>query len=113
MVIDRSRIPPNMTPGEYLIHLDEPRERPRRQPDFPPDHSRREWLLFERHWLAKIEQRPRAEGLIRMLLVAAKRRPEAREQLEGIWRVLLQSVAKNGDGEPSTEGAEGPAAAHS
>jgi hypothetical protein len=87
--------PPNMGPHEYLMHLDEPRERPRHQPDYPPDHSRREWLLFEREWLERIQQIPEAAELLHMLLVATKRRPEVRDELKGIWNVLLQGLAES------------------
>ena len=105
-MIDTSRIPPNMGPHEYLIHLDEPRERPRRQLEYPPDHSRRDWLRYENEWHARIRKIPQAKELILCLLVRTKRHPEAAEQLEGIWNVLLQSVAKNRDGEPPTKSAE-------
>jgi len=107
-MIDQSRCPPNIGIHEYTLSIiDKEREVPAiHQPDYPPDHSRREWYNYERHWLAKIEQRPRAEELIRCLLATAKRRPEVREQLEGIWRVLLQSVATSRNEQPSTNGAK-------
>ena len=95
-MIDQSRCPPNMGPQEYTMSIiDREREIPAiRQPDFPPDHSRREWVEFERHWLAKIEQRPRASELFYMLLAAAKRRPEIKQELEGCYEALDASPRK-------------------
>ena len=113
-MIDTSRCSPNIGIHEYTLSIiDREREIPAiHQGEFPPDHSRREWYNYERHWLAKIEQRPRAEELIRCLLATAKRRPAVREELKGIWNVLLQSVATSRNEQPSTDGTEGPAAAH-
>jgi len=113
-MIDYCRCPPNMGPHEFTMSIiDKERDVPAiRQPEFSPDHSRREWVRYERHWLVRIEQKPQAAELLYMLLVAAKRRPEKRAELEGIWRVLLQSVAAQRDGESSTAGTGGQATSH-
>jgi hypothetical protein len=112
-MIDRSRIPPNMGVHEYLMRLDEPRQRPGPSDRvYPLDHSRRDWIEFERHWLAKIEQVPQADELIRCLLVTAKRDESKKAELEGVWRVLLQSVAAQRDGESSTAGTGRQATSH-
>ena len=83
-MIDHSRIPPNMGPHEYLMHLDEPRERPRRQPDFPPDHSRREWLLFEREQLKRADNQPHLRLQVLCYVSEMKRADQ-------FWRQVLVS----------------------
>ena len=93
-MIDQTRRPANIGPHEWLMQLLEPRERPHWQTP-TRDHSRREWVEFEREWLERIQQIPEAAELLHMLLVAAKRRPEVRDELKGSWNVLLQGLAES------------------
>jgi hypothetical protein len=74
-----------MTPGEYLMHLDEPRERPRQQPDFPPDHSRREWVEFEREQLTRARTHSRHLELPALCILAQMKRADQ------FWRRILAS----------------------
>jgi|2_EtaG_2_1085320.scaffolds.fasta_scaffold30353_2 hypothetical protein len=87
-MIDTTRIPPNVGIHEYLMLLDEPRERPIPQREYPEDHSRRDWILYERAILKQIEDMPQADELIRCLLVTAKKRDEVKRELEGVLSIL-------------------------
>jgi len=90
-MIDRTRIPPNMGIHEYLMHLDEPRERPiPNERTYPVDHSRRDWILYEQNTLKQIEDMPQADELVRFMLVTAKKRNEVKRELSGILKLLTE-----------------------
>jgi len=57
-MIDRSRIPSNIGEHQHLMNLTEPRERPTPQREYSADHSRRDWILFERSQLARADRQP-------------------------------------------------------
>jgi hypothetical protein len=62
---------------EYLMHLDEPRERPiPHGRSYPVDHSRRDWILYERATLARcVGHTDEITDTVRSLLVRMKREP--------------------------------------
>lgn len=105
-MIDQTRRPANIGIHEWFMHLQEPRQRPHWQTPTGDRSPLAAWVEFEREWLARIEQRPEAAELLYMLLVAAKRRPEVKQELEGIYEIL-QSVERAGDDGSQTTGAEG------
>jgi hypothetical protein len=43
---------------EYLMTFDEPRQRPEPHKKSPEDHTRRDWILYEREQLAKADNQP-------------------------------------------------------
>jgi len=92
-MIDHSRIPANVGIHEHLMSLDEPRQRPEPHKKSPEDHSRRDWIRYERLILQQtehIQNEPHAEELIWLLLVTAKKRDEVKRELEGCLSILLK-----------------------
>ena len=80
------RCPAHLTEPEYGMFLeDKPRDIPTyRQPTFPPDHSRREWIEYEREQLAKANNQPHLR-LDVLCLVAAMKHADL------FWRDVLAS----------------------
>jgi len=83
-MIDRSRIPSNIGEHEYLLALDEPRERPAYQREYPEDHSRRDWILFERSQLARADSQPHLRLDVLCLVAQMK-------HADQFWRRVLAS----------------------
>ncbi|MCP4510556.1 MAG: hypothetical protein GY826_29620, partial [Fuerstiella sp.] len=85
-MIDRSRIPPNMGVHEYLMHLDEPRQRPGPSDRvYPPDHSRREWIEFEREQLKRARTHSSHLELPTLCILVQLKRADQ------FWRQVLMS----------------------
>ena len=84
-MIDHSRIPPNLGVHEYLMHLDEPRQRPGPSDRvYPVDHSRREWIEFEREQLKRADNQPHLRLPVLCYVSEMKRADQ-------FWRQILAS----------------------
>jgi len=85
-MIDTSRIPANIGVHEYTLQLiDSERDIPAvHQPDFPPDHSRRDWLEFENEQLARADNQPHLRLPVLCHVSEMKRADQ-------FWRQILAS----------------------
>jgi hypothetical protein len=85
-MIDQSRCPPNIGVHEYTLSIiDREREIPAiHQPEFPVDHSRREWLEFENEQLARADNQPHLRLPVLCYVSEMKRADQ-------FWRQVLVS----------------------
>lgn len=93
-MIDYSRCPPNMGPHEFTMSIiDKESDVPAiHQPEFPVDHSRREWVRYERRQEQRAKPYSDEFGWhLRLLLVRAKRQPDVKSEIDELFR--LESAA--------------------
>jgi len=94
------QIPVGKSRGEHAMELqDRPRRVPaHRQPNFPVDHSRRDWIMYEREVLARCKRHSEEfRDHVRGLLVAAKRLPAIRNQIEEALRLEVRMASVTAD----------------
>ena len=94
------RCPPGWSNMQYSMFLeDRCRDIPAvTQPSFPEDHSRREWLAFERDCLRGMRAlTPEAATDVYVAMVAAKRHPELLPGVESALRLQMRVACVSRD----------------